>query len=144
MDGRTSAVSHRCYKCVIFAPLYFALRNLPLTNYNYFPFSAAAFKAGKIPTGQFVQTMGKPPGGAMIPPPPNLQVPGQRMMVGPPQMGMPPGMHMPGGMPMMGGPMPPNMMMGMRPPPPNFQMMQMQMRPPQFAGMVPPPTLGQK
>ncbi|XP_067121476.1 U1 small nuclear ribonucleoprotein C-like isoform X2 [Centruroides vittatus] len=95
---------------------------------NLIDATTAAFKAGKIQSGQFGQPPkppGVPPGGAMIPPPASLQVgnprqPAPRMpMVGPPPgMGPMPG-PMPGPMQMMGppGPMPPNMMMpGMRPP----------------------------
>ncbi|GBM73353.1 U1 small nuclear ribonucleoprotein C [Araneus ventricosus] len=86
--------------------------------------TTAAFKAGKIQSGQF-QNVAKPPAGVMIPPPPNLQgpprpvPPGQGMPVmGPPPMG-PLAAPMRGPMPVMGppAPVPHNMMMpGVRAP----------------------------
>ncbi|GFY38891.1 u1 small nuclear ribonucleoprotein C [Trichonephila inaurata madagascariensis] len=86
--------------------------------------TTAAFKAGKIPSGQYPNSA-KPPAGVMIPPPPNLQgpprpvAPGQGMPVmGPPPM-TPIAAPMRGPMPVMGppGPVPHNMMMpGMRAP----------------------------
>jgi len=76
--------------------------------------TTAAFKAGKIASNPFAPNLPRPPGGAAIPPPPNLQGPHPRGQM-PPHM--PPGGHFPGPMPPMGGPMPPNVMMqGMRPP----------------------------
>lgn len=90
--------------------------------------TTAAFKAGKIPSNPFV------PGGAAIPPPPNLQGPHPRGQ-------LPPGAPMPP----MGGPMPPNMMMpGMRPPMGPMMTMgpipmrPMPMRPPMMIGPQPP------
>ncbi|XP_076353061.1 U1 small nuclear ribonucleoprotein C-like [Tachypleus tridentatus] len=86
--------------------------------------TTAAFKAGKIQSGQFPQGPNKPPavttGGAMIPQPVGLQGnnartpgPNQRMpLVGPPPVGPMMG-PMGGPMPVMGphGPVHPNMMM---------------------------------
>ncbi|KAG1700044.1 U1 small nuclear ribonucleoprotein C [Nymphon striatum] len=80
--------------------------------------TTAAFKAGKISTNPFAPGPNRPPGGAMIPPPPTLQGPVGPRGIPPPTVGRMPGpmpTMPPGPMPPMmapPGPVPPNMMMG--------------------------------